>query len=124
MAAFELVNTRSFTRDRFYTKETKKARVGDANSLICQSLITLCLCYPVDCYSILIVLILAWPRSSFRFFCKMLWKNSNELLGQPNIREQQSQHHNQQINQIIEWNFKNMVNYSLVLLITSTNIII
>ena len=34
MAAFELVNTRSFTRGRFYTKETKKARVGDANSLI------------------------------------------------------------------------------------------
>ena len=57
MAAFELVNTRSFTTDRFYTKETKKARVGDANSLIYQSLITLCLIYPVDCYSVLIVLI-------------------------------------------------------------------
>lgn len=38
MAAFELVNTRSFTRGRFYTKETKKARVGDANSLIYISL--------------------------------------------------------------------------------------
>ena len=29
--------------------------------------------------------ILGWPKSSFRFFHKMLQKNRNELFGQPNI---------------------------------------
>ena len=29
--------------------------------------------------------VLGWPKSLFRFFCKMLWKNLNELFGQPNI---------------------------------------
>ena len=29
--------------------------------------------------------ILGWPKSSFGFFCKMLWKSLNELYGQPNI---------------------------------------
>jgi len=28
---------------------------------------------------------LGWPKSSFRFFCNILWKNPNELSGQPNI---------------------------------------
>ena len=28
--------------------------------------------------------ILGWPTSSFRFFCKMAWKNPNELFGQLN----------------------------------------
>ena len=27
---------------------------------------------------------LGWPNSSFRFFRSILWKNSNELFGQPN----------------------------------------
>ena len=30
--------------------------------------------------------LLGWPKSSFRFFHKMLWKNSNGLYGQPNIK--------------------------------------
>ena len=29
--------------------------------------------------------VLGWPKSSFRFFCNILWKNQNELFGQPNI---------------------------------------
>ena len=29
--------------------------------------------------------ILVWPKSSFGFFRKMLWKNLKELYGQPNI---------------------------------------
>ena len=29
--------------------------------------------------------LLGWPKSSLRFFCKRLWKNPNELFGQPNI---------------------------------------
>lgn len=28
--------------------------------------------------------VLVWPKSSFRFFCKTLWKNLNELVDQPN----------------------------------------
>ena len=28
---------------------------------------------------------LDWPKSSFRLFCKMLQKNQNELIGQPNV---------------------------------------
>ena len=28
--------------------------------------------------------LLGWPKSSFGFFCTILWKNLNELLGQPN----------------------------------------
>lgn len=34
------------------------------------------------CY---LAFILAWTESSFRFFCKMQWKNPNQLSGQPNI---------------------------------------
>ena len=30
--------------------------------------------------------LLGWSKSSFRFFHKMLWKNSNGLYGQPNIK--------------------------------------
>ena len=26
---------------------------------------------------------LCWPKSLFRFFCNILWKNSNEYFGQP-----------------------------------------
>ena len=26
-----------------------------------------------------------WPKSSFRFFRKMLWENLNELFGQPSV---------------------------------------
>lgn len=29
--------------------------------------------------------ILGWQKSSFRFFCNILWKNLNDLFGQPNI---------------------------------------
>ena len=29
--------------------------------------------------------VLGWLKSSFRFFHNILWKNSNELSGQPNI---------------------------------------
>ena len=29
-------------------------------------------------------IILGRPKSSFGFFCKMAWKNLNELFGQPN----------------------------------------
>ena len=29
--------------------------------------------------------ILGWPESSFRFYHEIVWKNSNELLGQPSI---------------------------------------
>lgn len=29
-------------------------------------------------------LILGWPKSSFKFFRNILWKNPNELFGQPN----------------------------------------
>ena len=29
--------------------------------------------------------ILGWPESSFRFYLETVWKNSNELLGQPSI---------------------------------------
>lgn len=29
--------------------------------------------------------ILGWPKSSFRFFPKILWENPNELFGHPNI---------------------------------------
>ena len=28
---------------------------------------------------------MSWPISSFRFFCKMVWENVNELFGQLNI---------------------------------------
>ena len=57
---------------------------------------TACLAWPPFCS----VVVTAWwqadslfqvnqvlgrPKSSFRFSCKMLWKNLNELLGQPNI---------------------------------------
>jgi len=28
--------------------------------------------------------LLDWPKSSFWFFCKILWKITNELFGQPN----------------------------------------
>ena len=28
--------------------------------------------------------LLGWPKSSFRFSCNIIWKNMNELLGQPN----------------------------------------
>ena len=28
---------------------------------------------------------LDWPQNSFGFFCQLLWKNSNDLFGQPNI---------------------------------------
>ena len=34
--------------------------------------------------------ILGWPKSSFRFFCSILWKNLNELFGQPNISVEHS----------------------------------
>ena len=27
--------------------------------------------------------VLGWPKSLFGFICKMLWKNTNELLGNP-----------------------------------------
>ena len=30
------------------------------------------------------IFILGWPKN-FEFFCKMLWKNLNEVLGQSNI---------------------------------------
>ena len=30
-------------------------------------------------------IVLGWLKSSFGFFCKMLWKNPDELFGQPNI---------------------------------------
>ena len=30
--------------------------------------------------------ILDWPKGSFVFFCKMLWKNPNKLFGQPSIK--------------------------------------
>ena len=30
-------------------------------------------------------LLLDWPKSSFIFFCKMLWKNPNGLFGQSSI---------------------------------------
>ena len=30
-------------------------------------------------------LILGWPKSSFGFFCKLLWKNWNKLFVQPRI---------------------------------------
>ena len=29
--------------------------------------------------------ILGWPKSSFGFFRTIVWKNPNELFGQPNI---------------------------------------
>ena len=29
--------------------------------------------------------LLGWPKSSFGFFRKLLWKNPNEIFGQPNI---------------------------------------
>ena len=29
--------------------------------------------------------LLDWPKSSLGFYCKMLWKNLNELFGKPNI---------------------------------------
>ena len=29
--------------------------------------------------------VLVWPKSSFRFFCKMLQKNPDDLFGQSNI---------------------------------------
>ena len=29
--------------------------------------------------------IFGWTKSLYGFFCKMLWKNPNELFGQPNI---------------------------------------
>ena len=28
--------------------------------------------------------LLGWPKSSFRFFCNISWKNPNELFGQSN----------------------------------------
>ena len=28
--------------------------------------------------------LLGWQKSSFRFFCKMVWKNPYKLFGQPN----------------------------------------
>ena len=28
---------------------------------------------------------IGWPKSSFGFFCNILWKNPNEYFGQPNI---------------------------------------
>lgn len=30
--------------------------------------------------------LLGWPKNSFRFFCKILWKNLDELFNQPNNR--------------------------------------
>ena len=30
------------------------------------------------------VLLLGWPKSSFVFFCNILWKNQNEFFGQHN----------------------------------------
>ena len=30
-------------------------------------------------------MILGWPKRSFRFFHKIVWKNPNEYFGQPNI---------------------------------------
>ena len=33
-------------------------------------------------------LLLDWPKSSFIFFCKMLWKNPNGLFGQPSIHKE------------------------------------
>ena len=32
----------------------------------------------------IIILILGWPKRSFEFFYNILWKNLNELFGQPN----------------------------------------
>ena len=37
-------------------------------------------------------MLLGWPKSSFGFFCKMLWKNRNEPFGQPNIKWPPSVH--------------------------------
>ena len=34
--------------------------------------------------------ILGWPKSSFRFFCNILWKNTNELFWQPNRIEEKN----------------------------------
>ena len=34
------------------------------------------------------LMLLGWPKSSFGFFHKMLWKNLNELFGQPNRSDQ------------------------------------
>ena len=31
------------------------------------------------------IYVLGWPKSSFRFFCKMLRKNLNKFFGQPNL---------------------------------------
>jgi len=36
-------------------------------------------------FLLLEILMLDWPRSSFGFFRKILWKSPKELLGQPNI---------------------------------------
>ena len=33
--------------------------------------------------------ILDWPKSSFEFFCKILWKNPNELFDPTNICNQE-----------------------------------
>ena len=38
-------------------------------------------------YSSHIVFTLDWPKSSFTFFCNILWKNPNELFGQPNTKD-------------------------------------
>ena len=35
------------------------------------------------CFYLVLLIVLGWPKSSFGFFCKMLWKNLNELFGQP-----------------------------------------
>ena len=32
--------------------------------------------------------VLGWPKSSFGCFCNILWKNTNELFGQPNRTEE------------------------------------
>ena len=34
--------------------------------------------------------VLGWPKSSFGFFCNILWKNTNELFGQPNRIEEKN----------------------------------
>ena len=43
----------------------------------------------------MVVKVLSWPESSFEFFCMRLWKNPNELLGQPSISQTRKSYTNQ-----------------------------
>ena len=64
---------------------------SDFSTLICVShiYIYVCVCvYKICVYQLLIYMcmyILGCPKSSFAFSHKLLWKNPNEIFGQPNI---------------------------------------